>query len=419
MNIFSMMIGISCALITLIYVNYEFSYENWITDADNIYRVEQTYHYPGSAEASHSFVSANVAPTIDSYFSQIKSTTRALWLRNITLKSGKNTFLEDIAFVDSNFLNFFSLTLVQGDKIAALKDPSSILLSESMAKKYFGLQPAVGKIISAFDNKNFLVNGVFKDLPANTHLNLDFIALYSESSFEQIFPEENFYYIWNIAISNTYFKLLPDADISSINDRLDDYVNKHFVHQSPERATATPSDYVTFSTRPITDIHLYSPNWEAKPSNTSGMVIGFALIALLILIVAIINYASLATATSSLRAREIGLRKIMGATLNQIRAQFISEALIIAMLGAFLALVLTELMLPFAAQFLDLDLKNLPSLTSPPILLTTFVIALISGLLAGIYPAFYLATIRPVRVLSANKSKEQATSWLRSMLLVS
>lgn len=421
LTIIGMMTGIACALITAIFVRHEFSYENWIPDVDNIYRVEQTYHFPGAPEYSLARVSPLVADSLQHYFGDIAQVTRWSLLNNVTVKRDNDAFSELVTLVDDNFIDFFSLSLVQGDKAAALGDINGLLLSESMAKKYFADTTAIGQTLTLDGSNAYRVTGVFKDLPANTHLQLDFIARYDQTVIDKFVPPSRAKYHkqWNGPFSVTYFKLKAGADINNIADRLDDYVNSHYAHPSPARAAMTPTEFVHFNVRAIADIHLYSKvRGDLKPGNPVAMVFGFFAIALLILTVAIINYASLATATSTLRAREIGLRKVLGAGLGDIRIQFIGEALITALVATILAMLATQLLLPRVTGFLNLPPGSLQLFGSATMVLTGLLIGLLSGLLAGLYPAFYLASVRPVKVLGANKSTEKATSLIRSVLLV-
>lgn len=419
LTIIGLMTGITCALIAFIFVRHEFSYESTIERAEDIYRVELTYHYPGATHRSMPIVSPLVGETMSKYFAEIEDTTQMYSLDGFKIKRDNDAFLERVAFVSRNFLDFYGMSLAVGNVDSALTDINSILVSETMAKKYFGSNAVTGKTLTLDDKVEYRVTGVFKDLPDNTHLSIDFLVLYDEGILETFLPGIVFPSEWNSNSLFQYVKLRPGADINNIRERLSSYVNSNYVHPEPSRAAMTPTEFVTFYVRPIVDIHL-SSNWpgELKPGNSASMVIGFMVIALLVLIIAIINYASMATATSTLRAREIGMRKVLGAGFNDIRMQFISEALITALVATVLAMVLTQLLLPSVSQILNLPEGALQLFSSLPLVLMALLFGLASGLLAGIYPAFYLSTIRPVKVLSANKSSEKATSWIRSLLLI-
>jgi putative ABC transport system permease protein len=420
LTIIGLTTGITCALIAFIFVRNEFSYENWIPAADDIYRVEQTLHFPGAAPRLRPFVSALVSESINNYFSQIEQTTRMHTVPGFKIKRGNDAFLEQVAFVDAQFLTFFSLPLIQGDKASALSDINALLVSESMAQKYFSSTAVIGKTLTLDDKVEYRITGVFKDLPDNTHLVLDFIALNDEGILQTFMPGRQVPNQWNNNPMFTYIKLNAGGDINNIRNRLDEYVNKHYVHSAPSLAAKTPTDFVTFSVRAISDIYLYSEaRGELKSGNSVTVVLGFLFIALLVLTIAIINYASLATATSTLRAREIGLRKVLGASFSDIRLQFVSEALLTASVATILAMLLTASLLPSVSQLLNQPEGSLQLFNSLPMVLSALMFGIVSGLIAGLYPAFYLSSIRPVKVLGANKSSEKATSWIRSLLLVS
>ncbi|MFT4928862.1 MAG: putative ABC transport system permease protein [Phenylobacterium sp.] len=419
LTIIGLMTGITCALIAFIFVRHEFSYENEIPDADDIYRVEQAYHFPGAAEKRMPITSPLIGESISNYFAPIKATTQMYTLGGFKIKRGNDSFLERVAFVEQNFLSFFSLPLVLGDTASALSDINALLVSETMAQKYFGATAVIGKTLTLDDKVEYRITGVFKDLPHNTHLALDFIVLYDEGILKTFLPGLSFPSNWYSNPLFNYIKLNPGADISNIQNRLAEYTNQHYVHPDPSRAAMTPTDFVTYSVRAIGDIYLYS-QWrgELKPGNSVTMVLGFLVIALLVLTIAIINYASLATATSTLRAREIGLRKVLGADFSDIRWQFISEALLTAIIATILAMLLTQLLLPSVSQLLNLAQGSLQLFNSLAMVLAAITFGVVSGLLAGLYPAFYLSSIRPIKVLGSNKSSEKATSWIRSLLLV-
>ena len=210
----------------------------------------------------------------------------------------------------------------------------------------------------------------------------------------------------------------PDADIEAIKDRLEEFTNANYYHPNPARSEMVPSIYATTRIRPISEIHLHSENiFELVPSGSYGAVLGLLSIAGLILLAVVINYVNLATALSTLRAREISLRKTLGAKNTQVRLQFIVEAILLSLFAMLISLIAVEFSLPYFSQFLNLETGALQLFSDLSVVVAMVVLSIFLGVLSGLYPAFYLSRIRPVEVLSSNQSSEKVTAKARSFLV--
>jgi putative ABC transport system permease protein len=416
-NVFGMSIGLAVAFMATGFVRYETSFESWIPAVERIHRVENFYHFPGGSNSSLAHIGAPVGEAMANYFPEIESFTRSTPFPG-TVKVGEDIFQETVTFVDANYLSFFGFDKMAGNSFPPLTHITSILVSERIAEKLFGNADPVGKTITFDSATDFQVTGVFSDLPDNTHISLDLIALYDESFYERSFPGLNFYKIWNGGLLYTYIKLFPNAPPQNIENGLEAFVNANYVHPNPARAQMTPSEFVTFGIRQISDIHLNSKHQdEEKPVGSIDMVIGLAAIAALVLATAISNYVNLATANATLRAREISLRKVMGAGRREIGRQFIGEAVALSVISGLLAMAIIEVTGPFAATAANVDAAafefSADAITMALILGT----ALGAGLIAGLYPAFHLSSVNPALVLSTDRSGEGSTSWLRAILV--
>jgi putative ABC transport system permease protein len=417
LSIFVMVIGLTTALLTFLYARYEFSYENWLPDADNIYRVESNYHFPGAAPFPTGFTGRPTGPALQLYYPEVAEMSRSMQFASTIERDGE-IFNDPVDWLDPNFIGFFDFEMLQGDRDTALTDVTSLIISERMAEKYFGRELALGKILSVNSVRDYRVTGVFKNLPDNTHLAIEMAALYDESVFTPFFPDTTRIDTWNMITAQTYFKLNAGTSIDLIANNIDEFTRSNYKHPSPVRAQMNPLDFVNLAVRPITDIHLYSENVnEIKPGGTIETVMGLAAIAVLILVAVVVNYVNLTTALSTLRAKEISLRKTMGADNGQIRLQFIAEAVILAMVAMMASLVVVQASLPWFGEFLNLQPETLQVFSDPLAMIAMFVISLSLGVISGAYPAFYLSQIKPAEILSSNKSGEQRTATFRSLLV--
>lgn len=409
-NIGGLAIGIACFTLAMLYVKDELSYDRFHSKADNIYRVCQVLNTEGSGENSSS-LPFPVGPALKNDFPEvIDKYVRFFNFQDPrhTLKFGDKVFNEENIYVtDSTFFDVFDFPLALGDESSALNKPNSIVLTEKLASKYFGKENPVGKIIKYEGMVNLEVTGVLKPYPSQTHMNFD--ALISFSSLRGMMgPNFHRNWVWNPCW--TYILLKPGADTASLSAGFPDFVTKHY----PDFLKKAVTHYL----QPLSSIHLHSRlSYEMQPNSDADSVFIFLLIGIFILVLACINYTNLATARSASRAMEVGIRKVLGASRAQIMRQLLAESLIISMFSVVAALAFIELLLPF---FNSISGKNLTLTGAGFNSIFIFLLAsgIITGLAAGIYPAFFLSSYQPVTVLKKGMLKSYRGFSLRKILVV-
>jgi putative ABC transport system permease protein len=381
-NILGLTIGMASSLLILLWVRNELSYDRFNAHADRIYRV--------TAEASGFKVAVNppwMAPALQAAMPEIRSVMRVSCPSSVLFAVGTREFEETgVFYADSNFLDFFSYPLVAGDPKTALRRPDGLLLTEAMAKKYFGTDAAIGKTLKMDNDVLLTVTGILADIPENSHLQFDFVIPKAVNAM----GDQGFNY--------SYVRLDDHFDASPANrTQLEKEVGTVFKQRVPDSVMKA-----TFHLQPLTVIHLHSSDLQIDLLGHGNLqyVNIFLIVAVFILIVACINFMNLATARSARRAKEVGLRKVVGAMRGQLIAQFIGESMLIAFLSLVLAIGVVWLVLPafdhLAGKALSLRLSD------GSIWLMLLGIAAATGLLAGSYPALYLSGFRPVAVLKGS-----------------
>ncbi|MEQ8478183.1 ABC transporter permease [Fulvivirga sp.] len=406
-NVFGLAVGISCCLLIGIYVLDEMSYDKFHTNADNIYRVNINYSMGGTSQSMYVTPTA-LLPTMSREFNEVVSGTRIF---DVAMFSPEVVSLNDASFqeerffyADSTFFDVFSFELKEGVKEKALVDPNSVILTESMVAKYFGDNDALGEVIKVGQTE-YKVTGVLKDIPDNSHLKFDFLA--SFSSLRASKGET-----WWSANYATYVLLNNTANISKIEDGIENVVREALgeVFQNDDR--------ISFDLFPMTDIHLRSKlSTEMQTQGDIKYIYIITLIGFLILVIACINYMNLATARSMDRAREVGMRKVLGAAKRQLFNQFMGESVIVTTLAAVIALVIINIaLLPFN----NLTGKTLTTadILDPVILSGLVSIIILVAFLAGAYPALSISSLQPGNVLKGTFKRSKTGGLLRKVLVV-
>ena len=386
-NVFGLAVGLACCLLIVLFVRDERSYDRFHEKADRIVRVTQHLSNTRQGEVRWALAPDPMAEALATDFPEIEQTARIGVNRNKLVQYGDTRLYEDgFAFADPALFDLFDFPVLQGDPATSLTRPFTVFLSESTARRYFGADDPLGKLLTLDNQYTFEVTGVFADLPENTHLAFDFVA--SRESIYAMGQERGDWY-YNAL---TYL-LLPDAAAGALEAKLPVFARKHLGEETSRG----------FSLLPLTAIHLYAADvtGDVKPQGDIRYVYLFAAIALLILAIACINYMNLATARAAMRAREVGVRKVVGAGRGQLIRQFLSESVVLSLIALAGALALVEALLPLfntlMARSLDFDLtENLQLL----VLLAAAV--LFVGIAAGSYPALFLSAFRPARVLKGD-----------------
>ena len=401
-NITGLTIGLSCCLLIAIYVKHELSYDRFQKNGDRIARMIMEYKI-GSEGRSGTWTSTKVFPAFKRNFPEVESGVRLSQVPRL-VKYGEKLFDEKrFLFADSTFFNVFSFSLLNGSADDVLKAPKTIVLTADAAKKYFGAENPIGKVIKVgSDGIDFQVTGVMQNCPSNSQLKFDMVA-----SFSSLGPAQEETY-WN-ANYTTYLLLKDKHSFASLARKIPPFMKKEMAGEVGVSLNYHPE--------PFTSVHLYSPfdGFEANNSITNIYIIGA--IALLILAIACFTYINLSTARSMERAREVGIRKVVGAVKKQIFWQFIGESALLSLIALGLSVGVAALTLPYFNHLADKSLI-ISNVLEPSLLLYSFVVVLFISLLAGCYPAVILSGFNPIKVLKGAFKNSGSGIWLRKSLTV-
>jgi putative ABC transport system permease protein len=422
-NIFGLTTGVTASLLILLYIADELSYDRFYPDAARIHRVD--FH----GKLQDGFVTATsglpLAEGIQREATGVESVVRVDKWGTCPVRYEDNTFTEKhFMLADSNFFSFFSFTLLQGNPREALTGPNKIVISERAAARYFGYtgpgdRSPIGKtlVIGSPGNITAEVTGIAENPPHNSHIQFDFLMSLETSGYIDN-P------IWLNSEVYTYFKLYPGTEVASVQATLDSFIKKYCERELQEYLKvsldqlAKQGGFVRFATVPMLDIHLYSQlNDELEPNGNIQYVYLFGIVAGFIVLLACINFMNLSTARSANRAKEIGVRKTIGAANSKLMLQFILESFVYVILAFVLSVGLVYLLLN---SFNTLSGKELTvtMLLSPAFIGGCIVFMLLIGLLAGSYPAFYLTSFKPVEVLKGKIRAGARSSGIRNTLVV-
>ena len=420
-NIAGLAIGIGCFILISLYVLDELGFDRFNTKAERIYRVSTDIKF-GGAETRYPFTSDMMGQIFKKDFPEVEDYARIYTSNGSKLVKKGNQFIneEKVGHADSTLFNIFTLPAITGDTKTALNEPNTVVITESTAEKYFGTTNATGKIIETNDNDKTLykVTAVIKDIPSNSHFNFDFI-----------FSMKNVDYGWGQIMSHnfyTYLLLKPGIDVKAFEKRsLNQYVSKYVLPEAKQVMNiSSMEDFersgnkLKYSLTPMLDIHLYSGRpFELSAGGNIQYVYIFSLVAVFILLIACINFMNLTTARSANRAKEVGIRKVLGTDKKSLIAQFLSESTIMAIISAILGILLVFLVLPL---FNNVSGKNMNifNLLTPLFILLLIVLPFVVGLISGSYPAFFLSSFKPIQVLKGKLKTGSAGSGLRSGLVV-
>lgn len=409
-NILGLAIGMMACMLITQYVLHEFSYDNFHEKKDRIYRVQLDRYDKGQLSTRWAAGCAGIGPDLKTDFPEVENYVR-MHQRGQVFRHGDIFFKEDASyFSTADFFKVFSVKLLGGIDSVVLKDPFKIVISQSFAKKYFGTEDPIGKILSANGENDYEVTGVFEDLPENSHMRVD--ALLSFSSLNKLWNDPIMSWQWDGFL--TYIVLDEQTDKNTFEAKLPAYVQKKAGEEMKKYNAG-----MTFHLQPITDIHLDSDFiGEFRPNGSRQSTYFLSIVAILILITAWINYVNLATAKSIERAREVGVRKVMGGFRSQLIQQFLFESLLFNGLAVLIAIVLVVVLTP---SFGQLTGRQLDFLLFRQTIFWIWIVALIGvgALLAGIYPAFVLSSYKPSEVLKGRfKNTGSGVMFRKGMVIV-
>lgn len=400
-NISGLAIGLTCCLLILAYIINELSYDKFNTNADRTYRVTRIFYDGNGTENLHlSAVAPPFGPLLKTAFPDIEKMTRVRSGGTAILKYKDKFFNEkDTYFADENFAQIFSLDVVKGDRQSALTNPYSLMMTPELAKKYFGDEDPINKSIIIDNTKHaFTVTGIFNPFPANAHMHPNMLmsfstlrdtALYGEKQLETNFGNNAFY---------TYLLFPKNYNVASVERQLPSFLD-NYVHFPHAPQTYKTSKGTALTLQKLTDIHLRSHlDDEIENNGDIKRVYIFSVIALFILVIACINYMNLSSARSVIRAKEIGVRKVVGAQRSEIIRQFLGESVLVTWIALIIAVILSVLLLPNINKISGLNL-SLQSLLRWQIITPLLLLPFVVGIISGIYPAVFMSSFKPVSVL--------------------
>lgn len=408
-NIAGLAIGmLACILITQ-FVLHELSYDNFLDKKDRIFRIQQDRYDKGELSTQWAAGAAGIGPDLKANFSEVKAYTR-LMKQGATLSTGDTFFREeDLYFASEDFFSVFSIKLIDGIDSLVLKEPYKMVLSESMARKYFGNENPIGQTLKANGNREYEISGVFEDLPINTHMKID--ALGSFISLEKMWNDPITTWDWDGFM--TYILLEENADAKSLEAKFPDFVEK-----TKGEDLRKYNAGIEFHLQPVADIHLDSDYiMEFKPNGNRQSVNFLSIVALLIMIIAWINYINLSTAKSIERAREVGIRKVMGGYRAQLIQQFLTESLFLNFMAVLLAAGLAILLTPWFSNLTGREL-GYQLFLQPTFWLILIGLIVFGAIMSGLYPAFVLSSFRPVEVLKGKFKNSDSGVWLRKGMVI-
>jgi putative ABC transport system permease protein len=420
-NIFGLAIGMAACLMILLFVRYEMSYDRWIPGGERIFQFQSWYKSSETGEENKLQMTPWIAgERLGKDFPQVEHRVYGFTTTPVFIKDGQASTIEDFLFVDNNFLKVFGLPMVRGDH-EALNAPNTVVLSQKEANRLYGTDNVIGRthsFISRGKTRDMRIAGIFEDLPTNSHLKLSTIARIDYAQFNADQPQAM--ECWGCQNGWVWTKLKQPEDARTIEAQLQAWEKRNIPDQNAGEARFNAGDDQNWHLVNVSDIHLgEAQDGTMTPGNDRGTIVTFAVIALLILGMAVVNFTNLATARASQRAREVALRKVLGANRRQLVVQFIGESVLISIISMLIALALVELLLPSFAAFLKAEM-SVSYLGTDGILLPVLVLVLAVGVLGGLYPAFFLSRFQPASVLKANKSSTETAGAgrLRSALVI-
>lgn len=408
-NVSGLAIGMLACVLIAQFVLHELSYDDFLDKKDRIFRLQQDRYDKGELSTRWASGAAGVGPDLKANFPEVQRYVR-LHNRSSTLSTGDVFFKEDnLYFASEDFFKVFSIKLIQGVDSVVLKDPFKLVISQSLARKYFRDENPVGKILKANGKTDYEISGVFEDLPINTHMKID--ALGSFSSLQKLWNDP--VTSWNWDGFMTYILLDEKTDPKVFESKIPALTQKI----NGKEMKDFNADMI-FHLQPVADIHLDSDFiMEFKPNGSRQSVKFLSIVAILIMIIAWINYINLSTAKSIERAREVGVRKVMGGFRSQLVQQFLTESLFLNILAVMLAVAFAFLLTPWFSGLTGRELGY--QLFQQPIFWLVLSGLILSGaLMSGLYPAFVLSSFRPVEVLKGKFRNSDQGVWLRKGMVV-
>jgi putative ABC transport system permease protein len=411
-NIIGLAIGMAACLVIMLFVFYEKSFDNF--NSKNIYRLNEVQKFEGMVSSQKVALSMfPIGPTLKNDFPEIKNFTRVHWTDKYQMTYGdKRVYFSQTFFVDSTFLQLFDFKLIKGSRQTALQNPNSAVLTEEAAQKLFGKEDPIGKTVMHYggDTAQFIVTGVLQNIPSNSQLQFD--ALFSFSTYRKDFA--SMMNNWGGNWLNTYLELAPNTNVAALERKFPDYLKKHMAENGGWK------QYELFLL-PLQEVHAGASdigldyiNYQKFDKKYTNI---FSIIALIVLVIACINFMNLSTARSAERAKEVGVRKSIGAQHFQLSIQFLSETVLLSLIALILAIILVALALPYVNELSQRHL-SLPLFSDLRFSVIVVTATILVGIVSGLYPSAYLSSFQPVKVLKGTIQTGKGKSLLRNILVV-
>ena len=406
-NVLGLALGMAVSLLIAVYIWHEFSFDHWIPESENTYRVFRSWDGDQSGTV---WSPSRLAGKLRDDFPEVISATGLSPQRDVLLNYQNNKlYIKQVAGVDSTFFETVQIPLVAGNPTTVLQQPKSLIISQQLADRVFKDENPLGKTVEIDGEESYQITGIFDLADQNTHLDYDAympITWYSDS--------------WTGNNRATYLRLRPDANITQLENKITETITKLILQEYESiNYSPRPEELAHWSLQPINDIYLHSANigWISGREGDIRYVRIFLMVAFLILCIAIINYVNLATAQSTGRAQEVGVRKVSGAGKRQLVSQFLTESIIQALFAGLIALGLAELLMPVFERLVDRDLPSLVQQYPVVYAFGTLGLALLVGATAGGYPAFVLSSFKPGRAFRAHRMDRVEKGTLRKVLV--
>lgn len=411
-NIGGLTLGLACFLIIMLYVQHEFSFDRFYKNADHIYRVYQKQE--GNVHEGSDYFAvtpAQLAFNMSDAFPEVVHATTVQRTFGLITVNNEHFWEGKGLSADAKFLNVFSLPFLKGDKTSALRDPKSFILTKSLASKIFGDQEPMGQVIEFRDQKDLIVTAIVDDPPVNSSIEYTFIcSLLSNESYNREMKRAG----WNGNSFYTFFTLTEGTSPALVEAKFPALIKKNQL----------PADYKDYPFKdnyfaePITEMYFHQDiNFDIGLKGSRQAIYIYSAVAIIVLLLACVNYTNLAVARSIRRSREVGIRKVVGALRKQITSQFLAESILIAIVSLLLAIALTSLLLPIFGKIVERPIAfNIMS--NPWLVPSLFAIVILTGLLSGCFPALVMSAVLPIRALKAKASVKVSGLGLQRSLIV-
>jgi len=416
-NIFGLALGLSACIFILLWVQDELAFDQFHEKADRIYLVGLDARL-GTQDIKGATTAPPLAQALRQEFTGIENAARLYKTNDKLVKYEDRIFTEDnFYYTDSTFFDIFSFNLLQGSPEAALAEPYSLVITREMKEKYFGDQDALGKVLRIEGKQDYQITGICENVPKTSHIRFDFLTPFSSMT-------ERSHFDWGSNFVRTYVLLHEKASLEEINKQFPALLEKHFGPVINEVMNISLQEFYeagnryTYFLEALPDIHLRS-SFKQKPEGSSDIIYVYvlSLIALLILIIACINFINLSTARSALRAKEVGIKKVLGSDRRQLISQFLTESVILCAMAMMVAILMVELLLPAFNKLTDKQLA-LEFLSNPYTLPTLILLSLFTGIAAGGYAAFFQSSVSIISVLKGTFTLKMKSGVIRNVLVI-